>query len=196
CWKYDAINDNWIQKADFAGTPRSNCVAFTLNGKGIVGLGFDTAFQFRNDFMQYDTAADTWSPFDSLPAAARSGAVAFTFPTRAYVGFGYDSLYLKDTYYYAALNDEVNETVTVPIQASVYPNPVANDFTIHYSLNKNKNCSFQLYDLSGKQWMNQQLNPAFTYLKCNTSDLPDGIYFYKIETNTEPVSVGKLVVLK
>ncbi|MEI7802112.1 MAG: T9SS type A sorting domain-containing protein, partial [Bacteroidota bacterium] len=196
CWKYDAINDNWIQKADFAGTPRSNCVAFTLNGKGIVGLGFDTAFQFRNDFMQYDTATDSWSPFDSLPAAARSGAVAFTFPTRAYVGFGYDSLYLKDTYYYAALNDQVSETVTVPIEVSVYPNPASSYFSIQCSFPLTEKYFFTLFDLSGKIQRKFLLNNKVRTTDCNTSALNTGIYFYRIKSENKTVTVGKLEVIK
>ncbi len=196
CRQYDALADNWIQKADFAGSPRSSCVAFTLEGKGIVGLGYDTAFQFRNDFMRYDTASDTWSPFDSLPAAARSGAIAFAFPTRAYVGFGYDSLYLKDTYYYAALNDDANEIVANEKAISIYPNPAVTDFTVRYSLHQNHNYFFLLYDLNGKQWMNMKLDATQNALRCNTSSLPSGIYFYQITAENKAVAEGKLVVVK
>lgn len=196
CWQYNAIADSFIQKTDFTGTPRSGCVAFTLNGKGIVGLGYDTLNHFCNDFMQYDTLSDSWSPFDSFPAAARSGAIAFSFPTRAYVALGYDSLFLKDVYYYSALNDEANSLNADEKIISIYPNPVAENFSVSYSLPVTQKYFYSLYNFNGEDLIHNPLDATKHLLEINTNLLNNGIYFFRIETEYSSIPCGKVVVLK
>ena len=38
-WQYDAGNNSWIQKSDFPGAARYECVAFTIGEYGYVGCG-------------------------------------------------------------------------------------------------------------------------------------------------------------
>ena len=61
-WQYQANTDTWVQKADFAGTPRSQSVAFSdeFNRKGYVGLGYD-GNTVHKDMWQYDSITNSWT---------------------------------------------------------------------------------------------------------------------------------------
>lgn len=82
---------NWVHLSDFDGSPRSDAVAFDLNGKGYIGTGYDGDARL-NDFWEYNADKDYWVQKASLPGAARSGAVGFATDTKGYIGTGYDGL--------------------------------------------------------------------------------------------------------
>ena len=84
--------NTWTKKADFAGLKRTRAVAFTLDGKGYVGTGIDTAEIVRKDFWAYDPGTDTWSQIADLPGSVRRDAIAFTVEPYGYVGSGIDSV--------------------------------------------------------------------------------------------------------
>lgn len=85
---------------DGFGSARSNAVAFALNGKGYVGLGFDGT-NYLNDFYEYDPSLDKWTKIADFPGTPRYGSVAFVLDGKGYVGAGYDgNNYLKDLYAY------------------------------------------------------------------------------------------------
>ncbi len=91
-WKYSLKSDQWIQIADFPGDARSYAQAFSVNGKGYVGLGryyvwnkADTTFQ---DFYSYDPTSDKWTKLNDFGGGARTYAVCFTIGDVAYIGTG------------------------------------------------------------------------------------------------------------
>lgn len=51
-WEYDASTDVWTQKTAFEGTAREGAIAFSVKGKGIVGLGRSTTLRF-DDMRQF-----------------------------------------------------------------------------------------------------------------------------------------------
>ena len=59
-WRWDPLNDTWLEKTAFEGTGRSGAVAFTLNDRGFVLLGrsgslmLDNMFEFHPDDEQED----------------------------------------------------------------------------------------------------------------------------------------------
>src|SRR5205823_2846144 len=92
--------------ASFPGSARSGAVAFTLNGKGYVGNGYNIVNGSNHplrDFWEFDPAggtAGTWkriADFGSPNVLAqdtvgtrRYGCGAFTVQNRAFVGWGVD----------------------------------------------------------------------------------------------------------
>ena len=60
---------------DLPGGNRSDAVAFTINGKGYVGLG-----NFQSDFYEFDPAQpnQAWKEMEEFPLGTRAGAVAFS----------------------------------------------------------------------------------------------------------------------
>ena len=71
---------------------------------------------------------------------------------------------------------------------SVYPNPGTNQLNIKTEL---KNSTFELIDFTGKIIIRKTLN-SFTK-QINTSNIPSGMYFYRIHNNEKIVESGKWV---
>jgi len=116
-YKYNNADANWSQATGFTGTEeelRRDAVAFSVNGKGYIGLGVNEDNDRLSDFWEFDPQTKEWSKMEGdkmFPGTARQGAVAFAFDKNddgindvAYVGTGYgfldgdDRNNLKDFY--------------------------------------------------------------------------------------------------
>jgi len=131
-WRYDPTSDSWVRAADMPLTlngklGRSGAVAFTLNGKGYVGGGYNLLNGSTNplfDFYEFDPSAGTkgkWrqvanfghtTELDTTTVSARFGSAAFTVKDesgaeRAFVGWGQDinQFNYKDLWEYDATNN-------------------------------------------------------------------------------------------
>ena len=121
-WKYDPTSDSWYGVAAFPGEARTGAVAFQLNGKGYVGLGYNLLNGSTNplsDFWQYDPtvgAGGQWKRIADFgytsnqldtTVTARFGSGAFTVNNRAFVGWGQDinAYNYKDLWEYDAVNN-------------------------------------------------------------------------------------------
>lgn len=89
-WVYDPAIDRWDSTgiAHFPGNPRVAAVAFSINGKGYVGTGYDGSNKLK-DFWEYNPETNTWKQMDDLLGGARYKSVAFTIGNYGYVGTGY-----------------------------------------------------------------------------------------------------------
>ena len=76
------------------------------------------------------------------------------------------------------------------IFTSVYPNPGKNSLFVKTEL---KNSTFELIDFIGKIIIHKSLN-SFTQ-QINTSNIPSGMYFYRIHDNEKIIESGKWVKL-
>ena len=78
----------------------------------------------------------------------------------------------------------------------VYPNPVQNYAKIFYELDSFQATSIELFDSHGK-WIKSLLREnkekGLHELNCNTQDLPNGLYFYRIQAGEHDVW-GKLFI--
>lgn len=78
----------------------------------------------------------------------------------------------------------------------VYPNPVQDHAKIFYELDSFQATSIELFDSKGK-WMQSLLKEnkekGLHELNCNTKDLPNGLYFYRIKAGEHGVW-GKLFI--
>lgn len=98
-WKYNSSTDRWDRIADFPGNGRTASVAFSINGKGYVGTGFDGDEKLK-DFWEYDPTANTWTRKDDFLGGARYKAVGFSIDNYGYIGTGYgDDLVDKIDFY-------------------------------------------------------------------------------------------------
>jgi hypothetical protein len=94
-----------------ASNGRDGAVAFSINGKGYCGLGFNWQ-QYQNDFWEFDPNTKLWTQkiLSNLPSARR-WAVAFTIGNNAYIGLGmngnnyYDGFYKFDGNTMASIKD-------------------------------------------------------------------------------------------
>ena len=73
---------------DFPGTPREQAVAFVLDNKVYVGLGYnDDVEETLRDFWEFDPAKNAWDSIGLFPVGLVN-AVAFVVDGRAFVGTG------------------------------------------------------------------------------------------------------------
>lgn len=80
---------------------------------------------------------------------------------------------------------------------SAYPNPATNEVTIPYSLPSNvKQAELKLYSMNGRLVKSFTIDHTFNSLLVKTSELPAGLYVYRIESNTFKSESYKLVVSK
>lgn len=75
-WRYDVIQDSWLQVASLPASPRQYCTAQVIDAVGFLFGGLDANGPL-NELWGYDTANDTWSQRASLPADGRYAAVSF-----------------------------------------------------------------------------------------------------------------------
>ncbi len=107
-WMFDPVAVTWTQKAainydDSWTIIRRYAVAFTLNGKGYVGLGENSGV--RTDIWEYDPVLDTWNDKTAFEASARQEAVSFVVNNRAFAGLGRSaSYYFTDIYEFRPLD--------------------------------------------------------------------------------------------
>jgi len=103
-----------------------------------------------------------------------------------------------------ASNDEIS---TIPLEFGLkqnYPNPFNPETKINFTMAANGHTVISLYDLSGrkvKDIVNQVFSSGNYSIKLNASDLPSGMYFYKMQiTNNRGISVHnqtkKMVFMK
>ena len=103
-WEYDLATTAWTQKADFAGGPRRQALAFAIGDYAYVGTGED-ATGFRKDFYRYNPNSNVWEQMADFEGTARKQAVGFAMGDDGYVGTGDDGVLRNDFWQYnVALN--------------------------------------------------------------------------------------------
>lgn len=123
-WEYDVVSDSWTQRQSLPGsTNRTAAVAFSINGKGYVGLGaqdFNTINTvFLNDLWEYDPVNDSWSQRASIPDSARMKSSCFVINDKVYIvgGLtGYPELASNDLWMYDPSSDQWTSKQPYPAQ--------------------------------------------------------------------------------
>jgi len=103
-WKYDAINNNWTQRANLPGDGRAGAVAFSVGRKGYIGTGYNSAGKMK-DFWEYNPAVNQWTRKTDFLGTARYGAAAFALNDRGYITTGFDGNDLSDFFEYNPAGD-------------------------------------------------------------------------------------------
>ncbi|MBV6426119.1 MAG: N-acetylneuraminate epimerase [Haliscomenobacter sp.] len=90
-WKYDPLQDKWIQDAFFKGLEREGAVGFTIGNRGYIGTGYTTNNNYLDDFWEYDPARATtnrWLERTRFQGPKRDQAVGLSFGNYGMVGTG------------------------------------------------------------------------------------------------------------
>ncbi len=101
-WAYDATTDSWTEKRKITNISdetyddnygdyitRSNAVAFLMNGKAYLTLGYRSGV--IGTTYEYNFGDDTWAQKTGFEGTVREGALAFTIGNRGYVTTGNNS---------------------------------------------------------------------------------------------------------
>ena len=82
---------SWDQKANFTGTARNSGIAFSLNGKGYLGLGQNSSNSKLYDFYEYNPINNTWTKKANYPGGGSFASSSFAINGKGYVCFGGDN---------------------------------------------------------------------------------------------------------
>ena len=89
-------------------------------------------------------------------------------------------------------NNEVVNNVTV----SLYPNPVSSQATVSFELNESANVSYQVFDMTGRMVMNQnmgRMTEGEHQINLNAENLSAGSYILRLNQGANNASVKFLV---
>lgn len=117
CHSFDMEGGIWNDMAPFPGEPREKAVAFSINGKGYVGTGYnrdssEVKYIQLKDFWEYDPATDQWKQLNDFGGTARYNAVGFSNNKFGFVGTGFDGTYFNDFWRYDPANDSWKKITT------------------------------------------------------------------------------------
>lgn len=106
----------WKQLANFAGGDRNSCIAFSINGKGYLGLGQNPSSTKLYDFYEYDPSSNTWTKKSNYPGGGSFASSAFVINGRGYVCFGANGSGAgqKDLWEYNPNTDTWTQKATFP----------------------------------------------------------------------------------
>ena len=130
-FEYNPAAKTWKQKNSFPDVVvnRSYAIAFSVNGKGYVGLGLDLGKgvdREKKDLWQYDPVADIWTRKADLPAVPRTGAGCFVIGNKAYIGGGTCPMppiaagHLNDFWEYDPFTDKWTQKADIPVDNLSY----------------------------------------------------------------------------
>jgi len=173
----------------------------TFNGtveNGAVVLNWATATETNNDYFTIEKSKDAIN-FETVAFAGGAGNsnVLLLYSTIDNAPFQDISYYrLKQTdfdgkYTYSNLV-KVDFVHQMADNVSIYPNPFNTSATIMIKeVSQMINYELRIYNVLGAEVMNTSITNQITTLE--TSDLPSGIYSYKLFENDKTIQSGKLI---
>jgi N-acetylneuraminic acid mutarotase len=189
-WEYKPAQDQWIQRANVGNILRQGATGFSINGKGYIltGNNFGIGENFR-DVWEYEPSNNSWREVASFPGAKRRFMVSFVINDIAYCGIGTNGLNFNDFWSYSGtvgLYSEHQDELEI-----AYPNPTNSkiNFNLTPALTKAK---LSLYNLSGKL-VDEIDFKELQSIDC--SNLPSGVYIYKVFNAEMHLGSGKVIVL-
>ncbi len=156
----------------------------------LTGPGVDSVFAAQQD------TTDTTSIMSLLKPASYYGWVVYS-------SDGYTQVASIDSFVFRTSDKitDVNDLELVPKSFALYqnfPNPFNPTTTIEYDIAKRSNVSVIIYDVLGREvttLVNRVMNPGRYKAVFNASELPSGVYFYRITAGSF-VETRKLVLVK
>lgn len=106
--------------------------------------------------------------------------------------------FFKSTSLVGIKDNDIKADNTGVSQLSVYPNPVSNNGTVSFKLEKNTETSIRIFDIRGqliKEINSGNLSVGKQNVAFNVSDLPNGTYIMQLKTANE-TKTTKFVVIK
>ena len=85
----------------------------------------------------------------------------------------------------------------LPDNFILFPNPNNGHMNVLYTLHNNTTAQLMVYDISGKQVFEKQLNNTTNLIELSIAHLSEGVYYYTIiGENKEVLKKDKLIIIK
>jgi len=135
--------------------------------------------------------AYSWKPFIGINDSSISQPIAKPTQTTTYI------LTLIDTANTACRNVATTSEVVVTLMNcyvnKIYPNPANDNLNIEYNVSSSG--IFQIYDVLGQMALSIPLEGLYGIQTINISNIGNGIYYWKINSNTEQIRTGKIAII-
>lgn len=77
-----------------------------------------------------------------------------------------------------------------------YPNPVQDILYMRYNFDSGDNGFFEIYDITGKLVLFEEINTSYNNAEINCNTLSSGTYFYRLYNNSRLIKSDILIILK
>jgi DNA-binding transcriptional regulator of glucitol operon len=192
-WGYNPSTNVWTQKANFAGTARTEACAFWICPFGYLGSGTtEIGVGTVADFWKYDIANNTWTQVANFGPGTREMAVSFSIGDKGYIGTGMvaDGFNIKNDFWEytpdSACATGMEELSTSNFQFSISPNPAKDFIVITSSLSVNEKINITIADVKGKKIYQKPLTPkGEPTINIPLLELKAGIYIVELSNGKE-----------
>jgi N-acetylneuraminic acid mutarotase len=207
-------NITWESRSNFPGGPRARLRAFEWGTDQVIVVGGATGQGFSplfNDVWVYDIDQDQWSQLAALPAelcayyggterfASNNWAVVITGGVKTGPLLSASTYVLFDTLQSATSVEAIDNTVPESfLLAQNYPNPFNPSTTIQFSLPEQLFMKLEVFNTLGEKvttLVSEELNAGNYEYEWNASNLPSGVYLYKMQTTNFSTS-KKMILIK
>lgn len=111
-WRFTPLGNTWTQVASLPGPPRLNPISFVVEGKLIVGGGYQlNSGNQHNDYYAYDPISNNWSRIMGYSTSRRSRVSAFVIADSAYTIGGWTGNNSSEVWRYAPFEFTRTDTV-------------------------------------------------------------------------------------
>lgn len=167
----------------------ANCVEFRTQSEAWISLGIVDSFLISTN------AGNNWK-LTSTPNSSRIYDICFT-DSRNGWAVGVDGVILKYNSDLIGINEgSSNYPGTFTLNQN-YPNPFNPVTHLEFEISKPGFVSLKVYDILGNEiaaLVNEKKNPGRYEVQFDGSDLPSGVYYYRLEAGTELMTKKMLLV--
>lgn len=141
------------------------------------------------------------TPYNASNVAGTPLTITFTVVNQA--GAGSRAIGLAEaTTPLATADQNLKQMNDAPVVSTLnaYPNPVTSQVTFGYKVEKEAKLILDVINAEGRtiqRWPEEKVYPGMMYRKTmNASNLPNGIYIYRISSSAGEIKTGRIVVAK
>jgi hypothetical protein len=91
---------------------------------------------------------------------------------------------------------EKQQDSSKPVNINIFPNPNNGSFTLRYNLGNEISGNVILFDDVGEKVGEYNIPSGSGEMQINNPNLMDGVYIYKLYTNSSIIKIGKIIVIK
>lgn len=120
-YAFDARAQRWSEVSPLDGAERDDAVAFSVGGRGYIGLGIckdGDKSRMQKDVWQYDPKKNAWAKCADFPASGRLDPFVLKLGKKVIIGCGRDSIrtgkFLQDVWEYDPAKDSWKQLTDFP----------------------------------------------------------------------------------
>lgn len=113
-YRYEPIEDTWVELDNFPGGARSFAYAGTYNDKAYFGFGTNNFVSYFNDLWEFDPVLQQWTELSSCPCIGRTHPAFVVHQGKIFVGLGGNNGDLGDWWEYDIETDSWTQRPSLP----------------------------------------------------------------------------------